>query len=138
MELTREHFLSMIIHNLRRGPSRQEYIDEHKYLFGNKAPSYSTVKNWFNEFICGRRSLKDKVCEGPPKTVVVSENNDAVRELIMQDRHVTYHEIGPPFSISSTSIHLILHEHLTEKKQSPVLVFEPEPNPTKAVCGKIT
>ena len=46
------------------------------------------VKNWFNEFNCGRRSLKDEVLEGRQKTAVVSENIDAVRELIMQDRHV--------------------------------------------------
>ena len=30
----------------------------------------------------------DESCEGPPKTAVVPENTDAVRELIMQDRHV--------------------------------------------------
>ena len=34
--------------------------------FGDKAPSYGTVKNWFSKFNCGRRSLKDEVREGPP------------------------------------------------------------------------
>ena len=86
MELTREHFRAIIFHNFRRGLSRQECIDELKSLYGDEAPSYSTVKNWFNEFNRGRRSLED---EGRPKTVVVPENIDAVRELIMQDRHVT-------------------------------------------------
>ena len=47
------------------------------------------MKNWSNEFSSGRRSLKDKVREGRPKTAIVPENIDAVRELIMQDRHVT-------------------------------------------------
>ena len=74
------------------------------------------MKNWFNEFNCGRRSLKDEVREGRPKTAVVSENIDAVRELIMQDRHVTYREIEASLGISSTSIHSILHEHLAVKK----------------------
>ena len=55
------------------------------------------MKNWFNEFNCGRLSLKDEVHEGPPKTAVVSENIDTVRELIMQDRHVTYREIEATF-----------------------------------------
>ena len=44
--------------------------------------------HWFNEYNCGRRSLKDAVREGPSKTAVVPENNDAVHELIVQDRHV--------------------------------------------------
>ena len=93
MELIREHFRSILFYNFRRGLSRQECINEFKSLFGHSAPSYNTVKNCFNEFYCGRRSLKDEVREGPPKTAVVSENIDAVRELIMQDRHVTYREI---------------------------------------------
>jgi len=35
-----------------------------------------------------------------------------VRELIMQDRHVTYIEIAASLRIYSTSIHSLLHEHL--------------------------
>ena len=64
----------------------------------------------------GRRSLKDEVREGPPKIDVVSENIDAVLELIMQDRHVTYREIKPSLDISSTNIYSILQEHLAVKK----------------------
>ena len=75
-------------------------------MFGDKAPSYSTVKNWFNEFNCGRRSVKDEVREGCPKTAVVSENIDAVRELIMQDRHVIYREIEP--SLGICQVHTII------------------------------
>ena len=44
------------------------------------------------------------------------ENIDVVRELIMQDHHVTYREIEASLGISSTSIHSILHEHLAAKK----------------------
>ena len=43
-------------------------------------------------------------------------NIDAVRELIMQDRHVTYHETEASLGIFSTSIHSILHEQLAVKK----------------------
>ena len=74
------------------------------------------MKNWFPEFNYGQRSLKDKVCEGHLKIAVVSENIDAVRELIMQDRNVTYREIEASLGISSTSIPPILHEQLAVKK----------------------
>ena len=40
----------------------------------------------------------------------------AVRQLILQDRHVTNREIETTLGISGTSIHSILHEHLTVKK----------------------
>ena len=112
MELARDHVRSIFFYNFRRALSQQECIDELKFLFGDKAPSYGTVKIWFKDFNCGRSRLKDEFREGPPKTAVVSENIDAVRELIMQDHQVTYREIEASLSISSTSIHSILHEHL--------------------------
>ena len=92
IELTREHFPSIIFTTFDR-LSWQECIDELKSLFGDKAPSYKTVKNWFNEFNCARRSLKDEIHEVPPKTAVVLEKIGAVQELIMQDRHVTNREM---------------------------------------------
>lgn len=116
MELTREHFRAIIFHNFRRGLSRQECINELNSLYGDDAPSYSTVKNWYNEFNRGRRSLQDEFREGRPKSVVVPENIDAVCELIKQDRHVTYREIEASLGISMTSINKILHEHLAVKK----------------------
>ena len=51
-----------------------------------------------------------------PKSVVVPETIDTVRQLILQNRHVTSHKIETILCISGTSIHSILHEHLTAKK----------------------
>ena len=39
-----------------------------------------------------------------------------MRQLILQDRHVTYREIETTLDISGISIHLILHDHLTVKE----------------------
>ena len=90
MELTREHFRVVIFYNFWRALLRQECIDELKSLYGDEAPSYSTVKPRFDEFSQGWCSLKENVCEGRPKTAVVSEKIDAV---VMQNRHVTFCEI---------------------------------------------
>ena len=73
------------------------------------------MKNWFNEFNCGRRSLKGEIREGPPKTAFVPENIAAVRQLIRQDCHVTYHEIEPFLGISANNIRSILYEHMGVK-----------------------
>ena len=71
---SRQHFRSLIFYNFRRGLSRKECIDEIKSLFDDKAPFYSAMKNWLNEFNCGRRLLKDAVHEAASKTAIVSEN----------------------------------------------------------------
>ena len=54
--------------------------------------------------------------EGHPKSIVVLETIDAERQLILQDRRVTYREIETTLGISGSSIHSIMHEHLTGKK----------------------
>ena len=74
------------------------------------------LQKWFNEFNHGRRSLKDKVRDGCPKTDVLPKNIDTEREPIIQDRHVTYHEKEPSLHISPTSLHSILYEQLAVKK----------------------
>lgn len=116
MELNRENFRAMIYYDFRRGLTQQQCADQLALTFGDEAPHRATVFRWFAEFNRGRRSLKEEFREGRPKSVVLSENIDAVSEMILQDRHVTYHEIEASLDISSTSAHSILHEHLVVKK----------------------
>lgn len=116
MELTREHFRVMIFYDFRKGLSQKECFKSLSSTFGDEAPSLASVYNWYNEFKRGRRSLKDESHEGRPKSAVVPENIDAVRELIADDRHVTYREIEACLNISSTSVQTILHEHLGVRK----------------------
>ena len=81
-------------------------------MYGDEAPFYSTMKNWFYQFSRARCWLKDETREGPSKTDVVPGNIDAVHELIMQYQHMTYREIKPSLGIASTSLHSIFHEQL--------------------------
>ena len=69
-------------------------------IFGDEALSRTSVYRWYGEFNPGRSSLQDKFREGRPKSVVVPETIDAVRQLILQDRHVTYREIETTLGIS--------------------------------------
>lgn len=127
MDLKRSHFRAIIFHNFRRGLSRQECFDELNSLYGEQAPSLSTIKNWYNEFNRGRRSLQDEFREGRPKSVVLPENVDAVRKQIIKDPHVTYRQLEASLGISATSIHTILHEHLAIKKVGSRWILEGDP-----------
>ena len=55
-------------------------------FLGDEAPSKTSVYRWYEEFNRGRSSLQDEFREGRPKSVVVPETIDAVRQLILQDR----------------------------------------------------
>ena len=113
MELNREHFREIIFFNFRRGLTQQQCIDELNSIFGNEPPSWTSVYRWYCEFNWVRISFQDEFRQGRPKSVVVPETIDAVRQLILQDRHVTYREIEKTLGISGTSTHSILYEHLT-------------------------
>ena len=116
MKLNREHFRAIIFYKFRRGLTQQQCIDELNSIFGDEAPSRTSVYRWYGEFNRFRSSLQDEFREGYPKLVVIPETIDIVRQLILQDRHVSHPEIETTLGISGTSIHSILHKHLTVKK----------------------
>ena len=105
MELNREHFPSIIFYNFWRGLTQQQSIDELNSIFGDKTPKRTSVYRWYGKFNRVRGSLPDKFREGCPKSDVVAETIDAVRQLILQDRHVIYREIETTLGISGTIIH---------------------------------
>ena len=116
MELNREPFRAIIFYNFQHGLTQQQCIDELHSIFGNEVPSRTGVYRWYGEFNRSRSSPQDEFRKGRPKSVVVPETIDGVRQLILQDRHMAYHEIETTLGISGTSKHSILHEHLTVKK----------------------
>ena len=50
MELNREHFRGIIFYNFRRGLTQQQYIDALNSVFGDAAPSRTSVCRWHGEF----------------------------------------------------------------------------------------
>ncbi|CAH1980492.1 unnamed protein product [Acanthoscelides obtectus] len=84
-----EHFCAIIYYNFQRQLSQQE---------------------------CLELLLSDDPRVGAPKTAVTQENVDAVRKLIIEDRHVTYREIEASLKISKTSIQIILNAELGVRK----------------------
>ncbi|CAH1953450.1 unnamed protein product [Acanthoscelides obtectus] len=112
MELNREHFRAIIYYNFQRHLSQQECLAELLSVFGNEVPHQSTISRWYGEFKRGR------------------ENVDAVRKLIIEDRHVTYREIE-----ASDESWIYCYEP-ENKRQSAVWVFQVEEMPTKVIRSR--
>ena len=116
MELNRKHFRAILFYNFRCGLTQQQCIDELNSIFCDEAPSRTSVYRLYGVINRGRSPFQDEFREGRPISVVAPETIDAVRQLILQDRHVTYREIETSLGIKGTSIHSILRELLTIKK----------------------
>ena len=54
MELNREHFRAIIFHNFRCGLTQQQCNDALYLIFGDEAPSGTSVYRWYGEFNRGR------------------------------------------------------------------------------------
>ncbi|CAH1978033.1 unnamed protein product [Acanthoscelides obtectus] len=142
IKLSREHFRAIIYYNFQRQLSQQECLAE---LLATSVDNFP-----LGEFKRGRVTLSDDPRVGSPKTAVTQENVDAVRKLIIEDRHVTYREIEASLKISKTSIQKILHEEFIvsgdeswiycyepeNKRQSAVWVFQGEEKPTKVIRSR--
>ncbi|CAH2007245.1 unnamed protein product [Acanthoscelides obtectus] len=134
-----KHFRGIIYYNFQRQLSQQECLAELLSVFDNEAPHQSTISRWYGEFKRGRVSLSDDPRVGAPKTAVTQENVDAVRKLIIEDRHVTYRDIEASLKISKTSIQKILHEALGVRLVSrwiPHLLTEEQKAARVNLCQK--
>ena len=102
----------------------------------DEAPSRTSVYRWYGEFNRGLNSLQDEFHEGRSKSVVVPETIDFVRQLILQDRHVTYREIETTLGISGTSIHSIyrINIWLSKKICSHWIPHNLSNAPKKVLC----
>lgn len=116
MELSRENLRAMIYYDFKSGLSQKQCGDRMIVAFSNEAPSKTTIYRWYAEFQRGRLSLTDDVREGRPKSAVTQENVDAVRQLIKEDRHVSYREIQECLGIGMSQIQIILQEQLGVRK----------------------
>lgn len=116
LELNSEHFRAMVYTDFRRGLTQQYYAGQLSSTVSDEVAHMTTVFCWYVEFNRGRRLLQDIFLEGRPIMVVLPENIDAVREMLLRDRHMTYREIEVSLDISFTSGHTFLHEHLNVRK----------------------
>lgn len=116
MNLSKENVRAIIFYNFRRGLTRLQCFEELTSVFSDEAPCLRTVERWYLEFQRGHTSVSDKSLEGRPKSAFTEDNINAVRQLILEDRHVTYREIEALLGISGTTIQKILHEALGVRK----------------------
>ncbi|CAH1991303.1 unnamed protein product [Acanthoscelides obtectus] len=144
-----KHFRAIIYYNFQRQLLQEECLAELLSVFDNEAPHQSTISRWYEEFKRGRVSLNDDPRVGAPKTAVTQENVDAVRKLIIEDRHqpglIGVKKTLDRFnSGNSKNVYSILSGDESwiycyepeNKRQSAVWVFQGEEKPTKFIGSR--
>jgi len=109
-------YRSYILVGFKNGKTPTDISNELNIAHGTAAPSYQTVRIWFNRFADGHDDLEDKGRPGRPITAVTNDNIWTVRALIEDDRHITYDQIVAHTSLGRNAIQTIIHDHLLLNK----------------------
>jgi histone-lysine N-methyltransferase SETMAR len=84
-------------------------------VYGDSAPSFSTIKNWAAEFKRGRTSLEDDPREGRPKSATTPEIIEELHDMVLDYRRMKVGEIAETIGISKERVGYILHKELNMK-----------------------
>lgn len=101
-----------------KGKTPTQIKDELDSVYGDSAPSFTTVKFWAAEFKRGRKSLGDDERSGRPKTATTDENIAKVHQMILDDRRIKVREIAAVMNMSKERVCHILNQHLDMRKLS--------------------
>ena len=118
MELNREHFRAMVFYDFKSCLSHRQCHDRLTFAFGDSAPAFPSVTNWFRELSRGTESIEDEARPGRPSTATTGEIAERVRSLVVEDRRITYEAIQTTLGISSWTVKKILHEDIGFHKLS--------------------
>jgi transposase len=89
-------------------------------VYGESAPSYSTVKEWATLFKLEQETLEDDPRSGRPEEAITPDTIALVEAQVLSDRRLKTKEIAARLDLSKTTIIRILHEHLHMNKVSAI------------------
>ncbi|GBP00095.1 hypothetical protein EVAR_74394_1 [Eumeta japonica] len=119
--------MSELLPEQKQGAARARelkfYLENYGTKFRQTFPLWDIRTD--SEFNRGWSMPTDELKEGRPKSVVVPQHIDAIRELIMQDGGVAYREIKASLGISMMNIHNMLRENLVLKKHELMIDAAP-------------
>jgi len=108
MENLKFEFRAVVKFLCKEGRAAKEIHDRLRYMYGDSAPSYSTITRWSNEFRRGRESLEDDLRSGWSSDAVNPSVIAAVEKLIRVDRRIKVLEISRAMQISCGSVETII------------------------------
>lgn len=117
MELSRDQIRAIIYYEWLELKDASEIHIRMNNRLGQNFISKSTVEYWFREFQRGRHSVKDEFRSGRPSTSTADQNVEMVREVVKENREITYDTLEKKTGISRGSLHSILKDKLNATKK---------------------
>jgi hypothetical protein len=81
-------------------------------VYGDPAPSFTTVIFWAAEFKHSLKSLGENERSGTPKTATTDENIARVQQMVTDDHRIKEREVAEVMNMSKKRVCQILNQHL--------------------------
>jgi [histone H3]-lysine36 N-dimethyltransferase SETMAR len=114
--LTQTNIRAIIFYLWKKGYSPIKTYQEMVEVLGLASPSQQTIYRWFTKFSDGIQSFEDLPRSGRLITQSTSENINAIKDVIKNNRRITVKKIEQELEIPTTTVHTILHSSLQLKK----------------------
>lgn len=107
---------------LANGFSCADSLKMLRKAFGTACMSKTQTYEWYKSFKEGREEIIDLPRSGRPLTSTTDENTRKVKELVLNNRHMSIRELAIELKICRTSVHGILSDMLGMKRVAGRLV----------------
>lgn len=121
----------------KQGKNQKTIKVEMDAVYGESAPSLSTIQKWSSEFKRGRTSIEDDPRPGRPVYAACQENKEKVEKIILEDARVKIRSIADKTGLSVGTVHTVIHEQLNMSKVSARWVprmLTPHQKQTRVAC----
>jgi histone-lysine N-methyltransferase SETMAR len=118
MENQKLEYRSVIKFLVLEGESPSNIYQRMVVVYGEHAPSRTTVFEWARRFKDGQLNIEDDPRCGRPITATDDQTVGAVESLIIENRRITIQEIADALGISTYTVHGIIHDKLHMTKVS--------------------
>ena len=100
MKMDKIEYRAVIKYLFLKGNTPAQIKDELDSVYGDSAPSFTTVKFWAAEFKRGRKRSGNHERSERPKTATSDENIAKVHEMVLDDRRIKVREIVEVMNMS--------------------------------------
>ncbi len=109
-------YRAIVLWEQRKGQIPEEIHSAPHDVFGDSAPSYSTVKNWHQQFRLGRESTANAPRYGHPQEWDHETLTTRVSLLVAEDPWMSLRALEEESKVPCATLHLFMHDTLGMRK----------------------
>lgn len=116
--MEKQEYRQIIKHLVSEGKSAKQIDDDFARIYGDRKPSYTTVKKWVAHFKTGHTSLQDEPRSGRPKNALSPQMEAKIEALVLNNRKISINSVVEAVGSSYFTVYNYVTKNLGFKKMN--------------------